>query len=89
MSKVSDERYLVDDEWSFEGVAKPVRFECSDYEATLEDLRILGLTVKELTGRLGRSPQCFYRWKADGVPQYVNAYIDLAFENLSLRPADG
>ena len=77
------------EEIKFEGVGPPVRFTCSDYDATLEDLRILGLTVRELTGRLGRSPQCFYRWKADGVPQYVNAYIDLAFENLSLKPLDG
>lgn len=85
MKQLSDERYQSGDEWSMEGVGEPIPFPCSDYDAILEDLRILGWTRKELADRLGRNMATVSWWKRHGIPVYVKAYVDLAFEVMNTK----
>jgi hypothetical protein len=70
------------------GIGPPIPFVLTDYEDFTEDLRILGISKARLGLILGRSERRVYHWSQSGVPGYAKAYVDLAFENLSLRPPD-
>jgi len=72
-------------EIKLEGIGPPVTFTLTDYQDFQEDLRLLGVSPQELMRTLGRTVQSCYRWKLEKrVPQYVRAYLDLAFQIKSL-----
>lgn len=63
----------------------PFSLNLTDYDAFREDMRLAGVTVRELAEALGRNAGAVYGWKQAKVPQYAKAWIDLKLEIKTLQ----
>lgn len=61
----------------------------TDYEGFREDMKLAGVTVREMAEALGRNPGAVYGWKQSRVPDYAKAWVDLKLQIKTLqRDAD-
>ena len=70
-------------------LGEPFCLNLTDYEGFREDLRLAGVTVKELAKALGRNQGAIYGWKQSRVPDYAKAWVELKLQIKTLtRDAD-
>ena len=63
----------------------PFSLNLTDYDAFREDMRLAGISVKELAEALGRNVGAVYGWKQTRVPEYAKAWVQLQLEIKTLK----